>query len=616
MKKRLTTLLLTLTMVMSMSVSAFAAAPDFVDVPDSHWAASSIRWCADNNIVNGVGDNKFAPSDALTGAQFSVMLARTFYADDVASVKSDADNWYAAEVKTLAAAGIYDFGDFTLIENYNAELPRYQMAQMLSNIIEGSVVVDDVAKSEAMGTVVDATSSAYYADAVVRCVTAGLLNGYDDGSFHGNDTLTRAQATAVIYRLYFYIDENDIVIPEVDFDHIESVSLASTTVICASPFPADEVAEALGDAEDGAITKAEARTYAQYGRTQRSYKDSTTEICTTGEFLDMLETSLDGRFFHRSGSGFVCPTVNSWWMSDAEWDALTSDLSAPMTRGTALTMAIRIARVCATMDAVPAPDTVENFMKITNVFCPDYLTELVYPCGDAVEYWYNCGSFKPSKYTAALHEIQHEANARKSDVFIKRCANGNSWAINSYISLQDNWYFVPKTFGWVNLSFDKNIPSAAFVVRDMPLVCGQAGYGKYITGNAQSSTLGICGMLDEFSSTLTELRIGTVMASMGYEQYKTVDTNDLFAYYFWCGATLSYMDGLKSSYPDQYNKLISNSAFVNLLVGFIDYGEELMRMEPNAFVYNKAWNSYIDPVIAWGDAHESQLTYLRSLVNR
>lgn len=615
MKKRLTSTILACIMALSLSVSAFAAASEFTDVSSTHWAHDSINWCAEQNIVNGIGNGAFAPNDTLTGAQFSVMLARAFYAESVADIRTDADNWYTAEVKTLSAAGIYDCDDSALIANYNAGISRYQMAQMMFNIVKDCADTD--IENEASSIVTDTAANAQYADAVSRCVAIGLLKGYDDGKFHGEDTLTRAQAATVIYRLYLYIEENNIVVPEVDFGLVpdDDTLLIAANVVCASPFPASEVAYALDGAEDGTMSKAEARMYAQCGRTQRSYNDSNTKICTTGEFLDMLETSLEGKLFHRSGSGFVCPTVNSWWMSAEEWDALTSDLSAPVTRGTALVMAIRIGSLYKTLDEVPAPDTVENFMRVTYLFCPDYLDELVYPCDDAVEYWYNYGSFKVERYTSVFHELQHEANARKRDAFVQRIANGTTWCVRSYSTIQNMWYFEPETSDWTNLSFDKNLPKSMFVVSDMPSICAQIGRSKYITGSQSSNNNGVSGMLNEFSSVMTEMRIYTAMASAGYGQNEDTMSNILLKYYFWRGATLSYMDGLQSAYPDQYNKLITNQDFVNLLVQFIDYGEKLIGMEPGVFVYGRGWNSYIDTMIAWSNAHESQLAYLRTLTN-
>ena len=140
------------------------------------------------------------------------MIARAFYSDAVASAKNSSDTWYSAEMRVLENEGVYRFKDIlsgqtlTLIEDPNVGLSRYKMAKMMANIIDGTVEID---VNAATAKVSDAMMSPYYGISVVLCVNAGLLNGYDDGKFHGEDTLTRAQATAVINRLYNLMNVNE-----------------------------------------------------------------------------------------------------------------------------------------------------------------------------------------------------------------------------------------------------------------------------------------------------------------------------------------------------------------------------------------------------------------------
>ncbi len=50
----------------------------FSDVPASHWAAKFVAYCAEKNIVAGVGDGKFSPDAALTTAAFAKMLVAAY----------------------------------------------------------------------------------------------------------------------------------------------------------------------------------------------------------------------------------------------------------------------------------------------------------------------------------------------------------------------------------------------------------------------------------------------------------------------------------------------------------------------------------------------------------
>ena len=53
---------------------ALPAVQVFSDLPANNWAAKYVAYCADAGYVSGVGDNKFAPDEKLTGYQFGKML--------------------------------------------------------------------------------------------------------------------------------------------------------------------------------------------------------------------------------------------------------------------------------------------------------------------------------------------------------------------------------------------------------------------------------------------------------------------------------------------------------------------------------------------------------------
>ena len=46
----------------------------FSDVPETAWYASAVAWAQQNKVVNGIGNNKFAPNQAITREQIAVML--------------------------------------------------------------------------------------------------------------------------------------------------------------------------------------------------------------------------------------------------------------------------------------------------------------------------------------------------------------------------------------------------------------------------------------------------------------------------------------------------------------------------------------------------------------
>ena len=53
-----------------------AATLSFVDVPTTHWAARSIAWMVDADVVKGQADGSFGPTDNLTRAEMATLLYR------------------------------------------------------------------------------------------------------------------------------------------------------------------------------------------------------------------------------------------------------------------------------------------------------------------------------------------------------------------------------------------------------------------------------------------------------------------------------------------------------------------------------------------------------------
>lgn len=49
---------------------------NFVDVPSDTWYTQAVNWAAANKIVNGIGNDKFAPDDSITREQICTIVAR------------------------------------------------------------------------------------------------------------------------------------------------------------------------------------------------------------------------------------------------------------------------------------------------------------------------------------------------------------------------------------------------------------------------------------------------------------------------------------------------------------------------------------------------------------
>ena len=109
MKKRFLAAALALAMLLMMVPSAFAASDGFDDV-SGHWAEDAINRWSGYGVVNGVGDNQFAPNGTLTRAQaaqvFANLLDLEVQADISRYTDVPEDSWYHTAIAQCVAAGI------------------------------------------------------------------------------------------------------------------------------------------------------------------------------------------------------------------------------------------------------------------------------------------------------------------------------------------------------------------------------------------------------------------------------------------------------------------------------------------------------------------------------
>ena len=113
-----------------------ASVAPFADVAADRWSAGSIAYCANLNIIGGVGDNKFDPAGQLTGYAFAKMLLVALGYDPKIEGLVGSD-WQINTAKLALSAGLTaDLGSFAL----SAPITREQAAQMAFNTETATMV--------------------------------------------------------------------------------------------------------------------------------------------------------------------------------------------------------------------------------------------------------------------------------------------------------------------------------------------------------------------------------------------------------------------------------------------------------------------------------------------
>lgn len=173
----------------------------FNDISDVDWAKEAINYLAEKGIVSGRDEKRFAPKDNVKREEFVKMIVLAFDLkndgnSDISFSDVNTDEWYAPYIKTAYALGIVkgvseeEFG-------IGIYISRQDMAVMITrakNI--------ELADNTPENTFTDAEQIADYARVSVAYLkNAGVINGYDDGSFRPSGNVTRAESAKVLYGL-------------------------------------------------------------------------------------------------------------------------------------------------------------------------------------------------------------------------------------------------------------------------------------------------------------------------------------------------------------------------------------------------------------------------------
>ena len=121
------------------SANVVSTATDFTDVPTDMYYAPYVGWAKENNIVNGITENEFAPNSDITREQLAVMV-------------------------------------YNYLKYKNVEIPETLNTEFTDS--------NDI--------------SSWATEAVNAMKTLGIINGRPDGSFNPKGTATRAEIATIL----------------------------------------------------------------------------------------------------------------------------------------------------------------------------------------------------------------------------------------------------------------------------------------------------------------------------------------------------------------------------------------------------------------------------------
>lgn len=186
--------------------------PEFTDVPEGAWYHDYVYDLVYRGVVNGMTATTYEPAGTLTRAQFVKLLACSL--EEAETLKTyegqhpftDSEgHWAETYIAWAKDKGIVE-GVSTTEFDPEAPITREQMATIFGRyaLKQGIVLPKDAAPAESFP---DADKISEYAREFVELMRiAGILNGYEDGTFRPQNTATRAEA-AKLFSLFLSITD-------------------------------------------------------------------------------------------------------------------------------------------------------------------------------------------------------------------------------------------------------------------------------------------------------------------------------------------------------------------------------------------------------------------------
>jgi hypothetical protein len=163
--------------------------------------------------IKGYADGNFNPNAPITRAQMAAMLARnlgvTYSGNGVPSfVDTPKSYWAFIEIELVKQAGMMT-GSVNGTFQPQATITRAQMATIAYRWVQKECQADasaypfceKVLTKESV-SFKDISDKHWANEAVAVMASTGIMEGYEDNTFHPNEKLTRAQAVKVLNRLF------------------------------------------------------------------------------------------------------------------------------------------------------------------------------------------------------------------------------------------------------------------------------------------------------------------------------------------------------------------------------------------------------------------------------
>ena len=175
----------------------------FFDMTDAEWANEAVTSLYYKGIINGVSKDEFKPNDNVKREEFAKILTKAFKIDVVTSEQYFDDvapeDWCYDYVNSLYAAGGTS-GISDRVFGKGMDISRQDICVMICRIIDmAKGTLNESGEGLSLEFSDKDEIADYASEAIRRMCSAGIISGYNDGSFKPNESATRAEAAKIIF---------------------------------------------------------------------------------------------------------------------------------------------------------------------------------------------------------------------------------------------------------------------------------------------------------------------------------------------------------------------------------------------------------------------------------
>ena len=185
----------------------------FWDVSKDHWAYAYISELTDKNVISGYEDGSFKPEETVSRAEWSKMLVVasgkqpiTLENNKSYAVDYNSNDWYYGYINSVISyMNFYnDGGNYYFKPNQSASREDVTVSLVkLKGYSIDNVDYSYISKFKDSNSVSNDLKK-YIAVAIEK----GLITGFEDNTFRGQDTLTRAEAATLLCRAFQLGNDN------------------------------------------------------------------------------------------------------------------------------------------------------------------------------------------------------------------------------------------------------------------------------------------------------------------------------------------------------------------------------------------------------------------------